>query len=163
MMILNAIYFKGDWNLPFGADSTFRDTFYRKQSSEDREVIKFVRTMNVVDRFKTGHLENLRSRFIEIPYKVNFLPSFRLSRSLFLISSFILFQNDDVRMTIIVPNGDNDCQQIMKDPNFLNLNQIEESGFKSRTSLSIPKFKISSEIDLTEPLSQVSNKFYKND
>eukprot|EP01023_Acetabularia_acetabulum_P009437 TRINITY_DN14230_c0_g1_i1.p1 TRINITY_DN14230_c0_g1~~TRINITY_DN14230_c0_g1_i1.p1 ORF type:complete len:270 (+),score=33.93 TRINITY_DN14230_c0_g1_i1:263-1072(+) len=75
-MILNAVYFKGLWEIPFEQYSTKQEEFFVGQGYS-----KLVDTMNVISEFRTREAEWLKSSIVELPY-----------------------QGFDLCMTIILPN-----------------------------------------------------------
>lgn len=81
----NAIYFKGLWDDPFDSEDTQNKTFYVDKNKE-----KIVPTMNLnpAERYKYGHLEDLKARWIELVYKV--IPN-EIIVTIFLRQHFALF------------------------------------------------------------------------
>ncbi|XP_022170552.1 uncharacterized protein LOC111033912 [Myzus persicae] len=66
LLLLNAIYFKGYWTIPFNKDLTKRGTFYlNSKTAVD------VPLMTAYNYFKLSTLESLNARLISLPYQGN--------------------------------------------------------------------------------------------
>lgn len=73
MVLVNAVYFKGQWKLKFDANNTHNKPFH-----VDEKTVKEVPTMFKNGKLIYGELPNLKAKFVEIPYKVKrFLAKFR--------------------------------------------------------------------------------------
>lgn len=68
MVLLNAVYFKGNWAKKFEKEGTSDRTFYLNEKSE-----KKVPTMFVKGDFVYGELPDLKAKFVELPYEVIYL------------------------------------------------------------------------------------------
>lgn len=67
LLLLNAIYFKGYWTIPFNKDLTKRGTFYlNSKTAVD------VPLMTAYNYFKLSTLESLNARLISLPYQVKY-------------------------------------------------------------------------------------------
>jgi len=67
LLLLNAIYFKGYWTIPFNKDLTKRGAFYlNSKTAVD------VPLMTVYSNFKISSIESLNARLISLPYQVKF-------------------------------------------------------------------------------------------
>lgn len=67
LVLVNAVYFKGDWMRKFDQTLTKVEPFYL--GSEDSKVDAHM--MNIDGKFRTGILEALDARVLELPYKVS--------------------------------------------------------------------------------------------
>ncbi|XP_060838145.1 uncharacterized protein LOC132920091 [Rhopalosiphum padi] len=66
LLLLNAIYFKGYWTIPFNKDLTRRGTFYLNSSTTVD-----VPLMTTYNYFKLSTIESLNARLISLPYQGN--------------------------------------------------------------------------------------------
>ena len=64
LILVNAIYFKGDWAKKFDAKDTRKGTFYRSDGSPVD-----VDMMYMVEDLYTYHIRELQTRVLELPYK----------------------------------------------------------------------------------------------
>ena len=64
MVLVNAIYFKGDWAKKFDAKDTKKEKFYR---SDDSSVD--VDMMNMKKKFSMDYIRDLKTKVLELPYK----------------------------------------------------------------------------------------------
>ena len=65
LLLLNAIYFKGYWTIPFNKDLTKRGTFYlNSKTTVD------VPLMTAYNYFKLSSMESLNARILSLPYQV---------------------------------------------------------------------------------------------
>lgn len=65
MILLNAVYFKGDWLDKFDADDTKPIAFHLHKNSSIE-----VPTMFIKKKFHHGILDDLNAQYVGIPYKV---------------------------------------------------------------------------------------------
>ena len=64
MILVNAIYFKGDWAIKFDAKDTKKEKFYRTDgSSVDVDM------MNMKKKFSMDYIRELKTKVLELPYK----------------------------------------------------------------------------------------------
>jgi serine protease inhibitor len=69
MLVFNGMYFKGTWATPFVDQK--EDSFYRSDSEKST-----VTMMNTQGSFRVGHVPELDSVAIELPYKVPLIYSY---------------------------------------------------------------------------------------
>jgi serpin B len=120
-VILNAVYFKGDWALPFEVDGT-RDMPFNVSSSETTEVS----TMNQTDDFSL--IEGDKYRAIYLPYK-----------------------GGKVSMVVVLPNEGVAVDDVVKDlsaSEFQDFWKVLITTPSQEVRLSLPKFKIKGDYDL---------------
>ena len=73
MILVNAIYFKGDWAKKFDAKDTKKEKFYRSDgSSVDVDM------MNMEKEFSMDYIRELKTKVLELPYKGGSLSMFIL-------------------------------------------------------------------------------------
>lgn len=129
MILLNAIYFKCDWEKKFDSDDTREQDFYLSGDEEGPKVKVQMMTLNDVD-LRSIFIKNLDARAVELPYKGN-----RFS------------------MVIILPEKKesfDEMEQRLRDVD-LN-NELSFSQDKTEFYLQIPKFKAECTHDLKKPL-----------
>lgn len=67
MVLLNAVYFKGNWLSKFKGEQTLRKPFH-----VDEKTTKDVDMMHQKHSFNYGELPELDAIFVELPYEVYF-------------------------------------------------------------------------------------------
>jgi len=65
-VLVNAVYFKGNWMRKFDSSLTAVEPFYL--GSKDKP--KNVHMMHIDAEFRTGYIESLDARLLELPYVV---------------------------------------------------------------------------------------------
>ena len=68
LVLVNALYFKGDWLHKFNPRHTSQQPFYL--GSETNQVI--VPMMFIKEKFRMGYIDEFDSSVLELPYKVNY-------------------------------------------------------------------------------------------
>lgn len=132
--LVNAAYFKGQWQSQFKPNQTKYGNFYVK-----RDQIRMVQYMNQKGSFNYYTSEELQAHLVELPY-----------------------EGDHVSMVIILPPFlDNGLQETVKrlTPETLQGAMAEiQSGFYKMDTLNvtIPKFSIRGGLELTEPLANLN-------
>jgi len=132
--LVNAAYFKGQWQSQFKPDQTKYDNFYVK-----RDQIRMVQYMNQKGSFNYYTSEELQAHFVELPY-----------------------EGDHVSMVIILPPFlDDGLQETVRrlTPEHLQSAMAEiKSGFYKMDTLNvtIPKFSIRGSLELAEPLNNLN-------
>lgn len=66
LVLVNAVYFKGQWLHKFDAELTMDMPFH-----VNKDTVKNVPTMYREGYYKYGELPNLNARFVVLPYKVS--------------------------------------------------------------------------------------------
>ncbi|XP_046429091.1 serpin B6-like isoform X1 [Neodiprion virginianus] len=127
LVLVNAVYFKGQWDKKFNPALTKDRPFHI-----DEHTTKCVPTMFIKHKLRFGDLPELSARFIEIPY-----------------------QGDELSMIIIVPYEVDGLQKIQDNLHQVNLKQSLQKSYPSDVELFLPKFKIESTLDLQETLEKL--------
>uniref|UniRef100_A0A0N5ADB8 SERPIN domain-containing protein n=1 Tax=Syphacia muris TaxID=451379 RepID=A0A0N5ADB8_9BILA len=123
LMIVGAVYFKGNWASKFSAEETKEQTFY---VSEGREVQ--VEMMHKVDNFDYYADEDVQ--VVGIPYN-----------------------GDDVEMFIILPKERFGLEALLKTTDGDRLLKFFHHIRRSKLNVYIPKFKMEKELQLSDALS----------
>nr|XP_012147539.1 PREDICTED: antichymotrypsin-2-like isoform X12 [Megachile rotundata] len=124
MVLVNAVYFKGQWKKKFDPENTKNRPFHI-----NADTVKDVPTMFVQSSFRYGELPNLQAKFIVLPYK-----------------------GDELSMVIILPNEINGLAEVEKKLQNTNIKDILNEGYVRDVHLYLPKFKVESKMELKEPL-----------
>lgn len=132
LVLVNAIYFKGKWAQPFDAEETTTEKFY----INDNDTID-VQMMHLKKKFYYKQDETLDAKVLEMPYT-----------------------NKDVSMIIILPNKRNGIVELEQKLANVDLTKITENMYRPDVIVSLPKFKIETTMELTEPLKEVSFYFF---
>lgn len=135
LVLVNAVYFKGQWEKKFDPSSTHDKPFHI-----DEKTTKDVPTMFVKRKFRTGSLPELNASFIEIPY-----------------------QGNELSMIIIVPHEVNGLKTVQENLYRVNLSQSVQQSSARDVDLFLPKFKIESTLNLEETLKKLGmTKMFEN-
>ena len=127
LVLVNAIYFKGNWASKFDPKQTKTDKFYLN----DNDSID-VQMMSNKGKYFYKEDESLDAKVLELPYS-----------------------NQDVSLIVILPNKRNGIAELEKKLADTDLTKITENMFKPEVVVKLPKFKIETTIELNEPLEQV--------
>ncbi|XP_076242554.1 antichymotrypsin-2 isoform X1 [Calliopsis andreniformis] len=120
LVLVNAVYFKGQWKNKFNPTFTKDMPFHVNENT-----VKNVPTMYRQGSYKYGELPNLNAKFIEIPYKGN-----------------------ELSMVIILPNEINGLAAVEQKLQSVSLADILNQGYERDVQLFLPKFKIEKKIEL---------------
>ncbi|XP_071872228.1 antichymotrypsin-2-like isoform X2 [Bombus fervidus] len=124
LVLVNAIYFKGEWKDKFDPTLT-RDKPFHISKDE----VKDVPTMYRHGNYKLGVLPDLNATFIVIPYK-----------------------GDELSMVIILPNEIDGLSDVEKKLQSTSLTNILSQGSEIAAALWLPKFKVESMLELNDVL-----------
>ncbi|XP_071120150.1 leukocyte elastase inhibitor-like [Mytilus edulis] len=124
MVLTNAIYFKGDWELKFDEKSTSRQSFH----VDDENVIE-VDMMFGKKKVMSNEFDEMDCKCLQLPYK-----------------------GDTLSMLIILPNKKMGLEVLESNLTVSTLQKAIDSTYKQDTNISIPKFKIEATFDLTKVL-----------
>ncbi|CAH1369245.1 unnamed protein product, partial [Tenebrio molitor] len=127
LVLVNAIYFKGDWKHKFDKERTKTEPFYLN----DKDTID-VQMMHIKKKFNYKNDSELQAQVIELPYT-----------------------NEDLSMFIILPNEKNGIGNLEKKLATMNLTDISKNMWSTEVNLALPKFKIEETIDLKDALTKL--------
>ena len=114
MLLLNAVYFRGEWTYPFNPKSTVGGIFYNYGKEE-----KKVEIMSQTHEF--NYYQDSKIQVVELPYK-----------------------NDSMSAIIILPNKDVDINNYINYYNINDefINKIKDGMVSTYVKLSLPKFEV---------------------
>ena len=114
MLLLNAVYFRGEWTYPFNPKSTVGGVFYNYGKEE-----KKVEIMSQTHEF--NYYQDSKIQVVELPYK-----------------------NDSMSAIIILPNKDVDINNYINYYNVNDdfINKIKDGMVSTYVKLSLPKFEV---------------------
>ena len=114
MLLLNAVYFRGEWTYPFNPKSTVGGVFYNYGKEE-----KKVEIMSQTHEF--NYYQDSKIQVVELPYK-----------------------NDSMSAIIILPNKDVDINNYINYYNINDefINKIKDEMVSTYVKLSLPKFEV---------------------
>ncbi|XP_043519650.1 antichymotrypsin-2-like isoform X1 [Frieseomelitta varia] len=124
LVLVNAVYFKGQWLHKFNTELTMDMPFH-----VNKDTVKNVATMYREGYYKYGELPNLNARFVVLPYKGN-----------------------ELSMLIILPNEIEGLLDVQKKLQNVNLTDILNQGIEEEIRLHLPKFKVESKMILNKNL-----------
>ena len=127
LVLVNAVYFKGQWKNKFNPNYTRDMPFHVNENT-----VKNVPTMHRQGSYKYGELPNLNAKFVEIPY-----------------------QGNELSMVIILPNEINGLPMVEKKLQSMSIADILKQGYEREVQLQLPKFKIEKKIDLNSVLEKM--------
>ncbi|XP_048265792.1 serine protease inhibitor 3/4-like [Bombus terrestris] len=127
LVLVNAIYFKGQWKDKFDPQFT-KDKPFHISTVE----VKDVPTMYRHGTYKLGRLPDLNARFIEMPYK-----------------------GDELSMIIILPNEIDGLSDVEKKLQNTSLTNILSEGYEMKAGLWLPKFKVETMLELNDALKEM--------
>ncbi|XP_071872225.1 serine protease inhibitor 3/4-like isoform X2 [Bombus fervidus] len=120
LVLVNAIYFKGQWKHKFDSKLTSDMPFHTSKVE-----VKNVPTMYREGNYKYGDLPDLNAKFVVIPYK-----------------------GDEFSMVIILPNEIDGLSDVQKKLQNTNLANVLRRGYEGQVKLWLPKFKMQSMLGL---------------
>ncbi|GLV39191.1 Serpin 42Da [Carabus blaptoides fortunei] len=127
LVLVNAVYFKGNWAKKFDKERTTKKPFYLADNSETE-----VDMMYQKSKFRYGEDKDLDCKLLEMPYEGN-----------------------EVSMLIILPNemdGITKLQEKIKDVDVVN---IMQNMYETTVEVSVPKFKIETTSPMKEMLKEM--------
>lgn len=130
LVIVNAIYFKGDWLIKFDAEKTEPMEFH---VDDDRKV-DHPHGMKLIEAFRMAYIDELGADVLEMPYK-----------------------NDYYRMLVILPAKDNDIRYVERRIGLLDVKGIDErldiQSTNSEVDVLLPRFEANYDwMDLADSL-----------
>ncbi|MDY6800421.1 MAG: serpin family protein [Bacteroidota bacterium] len=120
LVLVNALYFKGDWNKPFREEKNSEEKFTISKKEE-------VTTTFMNGQITTWYYKDCLKEIIEIPYA-----------------------NRDYSMMIILPKNYRKLKWVERFLSVKCMERYEDKKEKFKVNLSIPKFKMGSEFNLKE-------------
>ncbi|KRT82821.1 hypothetical protein AMK59_4624 [Oryctes borbonicus] len=127
LVLVNAIYFKGDWMNKFDAKLTKREKFYLNNTDTVE-----CDMMHINRKFRYGQDDDLDAQILSLPYK-----------------------NPNLSLMIILPRSKTGIQALEKKLFTKNLSDLNRNLFSSDVILSMPKFKIETTMELKAPLTEL--------
>ena len=126
-VLTNAVYFKGDWKMPFEANSTYEQPFYPLTGKPSD-----VKMMNMQADF--GYHEDQQVQVVQLPYK-----------------------GDDLSMLVILPKSKDKAamQQLVQDLRADTIKQWSTDLVTQEVNLFLPKFKLAERYDMKGLLSEM--------
>ncbi|GLV34495.1 Serpin 42Da [Carabus blaptoides fortunei] len=127
IVLVNAVYFKGNWARKFNKEFTERRTFFLADNSETEVDMMFQR-----NKFRYGTDSDLEIELLEMPY-----------------------EGDELSMLIILPyqvNGITKLQEKIKDVDIMTLMQ---NMSEKTVEVNVPKFKIETTSKMNEMLKEM--------
>ncbi|CAH2311243.1 roquin-1 isoform X7 [Pelobates cultripes] len=128
LVLVNAIYFKGQWKSMFDPENTKLDLFYRPWTNETYSVP----TMYQEGLFRYGSFKKDGIQILELPYK-----------------------GDDISMVFVLPSHDTPLEVIEKDITLEKLTTWLDKSHYVQTSVHIPRFKIEGAFSVKESLEKM--------
>lgn len=129
MYMVSATYLKGYWTFPFPKESTAPGTFYLKDNEE------VIVPMMFTDQATYRYFQDDHKTLVDIPYG-----------------------NKQFSMTILMPHQGDSVTNLLSDISSKSIDQDLEQADTLDYHLYLPKFSISSQIALKEPLSKLGIK-----
>lgn len=127
MVLVNAIYFKGLWALPFNASLTFRGPFFF--NGRNHTLAEYMKMKNY---FSYGNLTDLDATAVALPYK-----------------------DSNMSMLFILPNSRTGLPALEKRLDTIDFKHVYKRMHEMEVIVEIPKFKIEFDANLNEPLNRV--------
>lgn len=117
LVLVNAIYFKGSWALPFKAENTEEKPFFLANGQS-------VKAKMMAQKDKFLYAENNKLQMIQLPYSKSTLA-----------------------LTILLPKNEHTIQEIVATLNQNAFTKLTQSAHEQELLVSIPKFKLESVLD----------------
>ncbi len=136
MDILNVVYFKGDWNMPFSSRLTRIENFTNKTGEKIR-----VEMMNQTFKDRIKYYEDDKYQAIELPYKRN-------NNGQIVIAMYLLLPIDSADLNI----ADKWNDETLKYKQNLLKNVRKAAPFDGKVYVKVPKFELDIENNLVKNL-----------
>lgn len=128
IILVNTLYFKGEWQKKFPTGKTFLGQFHLP----DKQTIEVsMMTAQITARYKED--EVLQAQILQIPFK-----------------------DDLVHILIILPNENTLIESVEEKMSTIDLNDITNSLSKCAVDVTLPKFKLETTLELEDLLKKVS-------
>ncbi|XP_043287050.1 serine protease inhibitor 3/4-like [Venturia canescens] len=132
LVLVNAVYYNAKWQIPFDTNNTIAHTFYREGTTEIS-----LQTMVAKRVVYFGEYSEANSAFIELPI---------LSKD----------ATHNMSMFVILPNDRNGLAFLEANFHKINLGLLRSKAKTVETNIRLPKFRITNEIELSQPLTQMN-------
>lgn len=127
-VLVNAIYFKGNWEVPFSTDLTEKSDFYNSENETSQ-----VDFMYMDSDFNVAYVKDLNATALELKYA-----------------------NSNISLVMVLPNSRTGLSALETKLKDYDLSKIAQAFYFGRCEITIPKFKIEYEINLNDVLKNVS-------
>ncbi|ACB84308.1 proteinase inhibitor I4 serpin [Natranaerobius thermophilus JW/NM-WN-LF] len=121
--LINAIYFNGNWDIPFPEENTREDTFITEKG-EERTV-----DMMSISEEEFSYLENNLFQAVALPY-----------------------EDESYQMTLYLPQEENSLEDFYNEMNSQNWKKWQKEFMDLEGEVKLPKFKMEYEIELNDVL-----------
>merc|ERR1711994_653213 len=126
MVLINAVYFKANWQFAFNADETFESSFSSPEGSVSTQYMnREAEVRMLVDKER-------KMQILELPY-----------------------EDPNRSMLIVLPNAGTSTDNLVQRLGDLDLGSIRTDGRLAPTSISIPKFKLKFKTYLKQQMEQL--------
>ncbi|XP_054153196.1 serpin B3-like isoform X3 [Oppia nitens] len=126
LIILNVVYFKGNWDKDFDRHNTQKSTFYNNGADCSKVTVDL---MSATNYYRYLSFNDLNARLIQLPYKGN-----------------------EISFVIVLPNDRNGLSSLKSKINATNFDKAFKSMINTNIELLLPKFISKKEYDLTTDL-----------
>jgi len=126
MVLVNAVYFKANWQIPFNVRHTFSGNFNSPNGSKNVQYMNTIADMRVLDDKERG------LKILELPY-----------------------ENPNRSMLIVLPDRELSTENIAKRLEGLDFTSIRTNEEPVATHIIIPKFELEFKTDLKEKMEQL--------
>uniref|UniRef100_A0A1A9W151 Serpin domain-containing protein n=1 Tax=Glossina brevipalpis TaxID=37001 RepID=A0A1A9W151_9MUSC len=127
-VLINAIYFKAEWEIEFSVDDTKKQEFYSLKQRKDI----LVDMMYSEDIFRYAHFPELQASVVELLYK-----------------------SSDVRMLILLPDERDGLNALEQKVHQINLHNLTEQLKREEVTMRLPKFNIEYSYNMIKPLQEM--------
>ncbi|XP_061393905.1 serine protease inhibitor 42Dd-like [Musca vetustissima] len=124
LVLLNAIYFKGEWEYAFPEEGTRPQKFYVDATNSVE-----VEMMHTYGEYRYGKIDQLDATALEMPYK-----------------------NSDLYMLVILPNSRDGLEDLRIKLQSYSLQELRDNMAVEKVTVKMPKFKTEYTIELKETL-----------
>ncbi|XP_072269465.1 leukocyte elastase inhibitor-like [Pyxicephalus adspersus] len=131
LVLLNAFFFKGNWDAKFPEENTKQKPFRLSKTKT-----KMVPMMSQRNKFNLFHIEELRTLMVELP-----------------------FENDDLRFIALMPDDIEDnttgLEQLQKELSYAKLNEWMDRMTQTEVEIELPRFRLENNYNLKPYLSKM--------
>jgi len=128
MVLVNVIYFKGDWLYSFNKSLTFTNSFF----IDDKSTVP-VEFMTIKTRFLNGFIPEFQSFVVSLPYK-----------------------NSDMTMLLVLPRNKTGLPHVVSKMSDFDWTTIDQRMMMSSVNVTMPKFNITFDSHIDGILKNVS-------